>query len=63
MTHYIQKRFALADDRADLARITSIVGFNIAGLIILYFLVYFLIDFKGIWLLRSRDSYCMTHTA
>ena len=42
-----QSRFALADDRADLARITAIVGFNFAGLIGLYFIVYTLVDLKG----------------
>ena len=42
-----QKRFAHADDRADLARITSIVAFNCTGLIALYFIVYVLFDFEG----------------
>lgn len=43
----LQSRFALADDRADLARITAIVGFNFAGLIGLYFIVYTLFDLQG----------------
>ena len=37
----------MADDRADLARITAIVGFNFAGLIGLYFIVYTLVDLQG----------------